>query len=799
MSRLVYAFLLLLTVFSPVFAQPTNFGEPFALTNTRYATAGGVPRLVSNGSEPFLFWATEGRIRVTKYVPGQARLGRAVLEDNALMPYAQFEVVWTGTHFLVATTELPAGKRILGRIVDRNGIPQGETFTIVDGVFPHLASNGTQTLLAYDSPAGVYVVLLGADGRPAGKPVHVMTGPWSLSLVATRNGFALLVPKGERGASLFRFDTAGRITSERGFPGQIPLATLATDGERLLALWQEYTFLIANVIDASNAVTHRLSLHEIVDGPDFARVNTLAAAWSGSEWTAAYNTTSANATAFHVVQLDANVSAELAHETRDAYVVQPSLLNLGGRVLAAWVPRGEATLPPVATPSAFAPIAITALPLANGHEVASYAPAQQTLLATATSNDALLVVWRESGDLRDALRAGVRKADGSWTEREIAPYARDNAVAGSDGREFVVITDGFTDSTIIRLDQNGAPIGSPLVVELLRAYDIAWNGRTYAIATSGPNVRTLTPSGTLSAATTVAPDYGLESAIATDGNDFYLAWTIGGTIMCTCPPYSIGLAGMALRSDLTPREAAPRRFVEDGGADWPAVVWDGQAYVVAWANYDEDSVLASRVSLLAGVPSTSHAIATGFATEVTATAVSGGTAILWKTYDDNRHHVRFLHRDGTLSPVIDLDRATGRGKLETLASDKLAYVHSSVEDGEPHHGTRRIMMRIGTTAPPLGAPDAPRLTGQSRGRRSFVLEWNEPSPNVNGYRVEYRVGDGQWNEFEGFLPREQRQYAYDTQNTRDVAFRVRAFNDGGAGAYSNVVTIPAPSRRRAVR
>jgi hypothetical protein len=70
---------------------------------------------------------------------------------------------------------------------------------------------------------------------------------------------------------------------------------------------------------------------------------------------------------------------------------------------------------------------------------------------------------------------------------------------------------------------------------------------------------------------------------------------------------------------------------------------------------------------------------------------------------------------------------------------------------------------------------------------------------VNGYRLEYRIDDDAWVEYEQWFPpgaqsKSIRQPSFGTQ----FAFRVRAFNDGGAGEYSPTA-VTKPSRRRAVR
>jgi hypothetical protein len=82
---------------------------------------------------------------------------------------------------------------------------------------------------------------------------------------------------------------------------------------------------------------------------------------------------------------------------------------------------------------------------------------------------------------------------------------------------------------------------------------------------------------------------------------------------------------------------------------------------------------------------------------------------------------------------------------------------------------------------------------------SFLLEWSAPPQPVNGYRIEYRLGqNGAWNELDTFYDSTARSATIAPWRNATFEFRMRAWNDGGVGAYSNVVTI-APSKQRSVR
>lgn len=80
------------------------------------------------------------------------------------------------------------------------------------------------------------------------------------------------------------------------------------------------------------------------------------------------------------------------------------------------------------------------------------------------------------------------------------------------------------------------------------------------------------------------------------------------------------------------------------------------------------------------------------------------------------------------------------------------------------------------------------------------IEWTPPPQPVIGYRVEYRVSDGSWNELGQWFDAHETQafWTAPLQPGVTYAFRVRAFSDNGTSAYSNAPVI-FTAKRRAVR
>jgi hypothetical protein len=120
-----------------------------------------------------------------------------------------------------------------------------------------------------------------------------------------------------------------------------------------------------------------------------------------------------------------------------------------------------------------------------------------------------------------------------------------------------------------------------------------------------------------------------------------------------------------------------------------------------------------------------------------------------------------------------------------------------VSPDAPHYNVPRLGIAIMGNAG-FPEPEIPRLTVREHDDR-FIADWTRPRGPVNGYRLEYRIDDGGWIEYEDwFAPTETNIAIRKPSFGTTFAFRVRAFNDAGAGAYSVAVT-PVGRKRRAAR
>jgi len=773
--RLPVRYLLLFLLAPTLFAQVPPFGAPFPLSNTRYGTAPGVPLLRSDGRDAFLFW-TDSQLRVTRLLPGEQHVGRPVF-DLPVANSFDFDVVWTGAHFLVAAVVRDGSSyRIVGRIVESTGHPSGETFTIAANASqPRMAFDGRHVLLLYTS-AQTSVRLLTPDGQPAGEEREI-SGFRSAPPALASNGerFAAILPDPD-GAQLVLMNEQGAVVSTERLTSTAYYWTIASDGERFLAVSADTDKPEALLFDANGRQAGAL----VLDASDPLFYRNPDAAWTGSKWVVSY--IAGTRDELRIAELD-SVAASVVSRQSVAGVLG-AVTTADGRIVASWSDNSV--------------IYASELPLAPERvQPVSYAATQQRLLATATSATATLVVWQEYGNGRGSIRGGVRTRDGRWREREIALTAS-GAIAASDGREFVVILD----DTVIRLDAEGqrVPFGFTRVVAF-RPTGIAWNGRNFGlIGVDAGALRTalLTPAGVVTEAATLPFDQGTAAApmIASNGNGFLAAWFFAppcSPVDEFCTPK--GLSGAHLNASVHATDPEPVVFAKDEAMLGAGVAWNGHRYAVAWSSATSGVAAAHLAAsgiekvILAKPP---------FALNVSVSPIGDAVAVGWTEDGDAR--VAIVNDNGNATAPVTIHReptTPWSARLATFSDGTIQFIRSSIQQAAPHHGTSHVMMSVGSFAlPPL--PEAPRLTAR-RDDGVARLEWSAPPQRVSGYRVEYRVGDGVWNEVESWLDADRRSLLVNLPwPAATYTFRVRAWSDAGTGGYSQNAVVN-PGRRRGVR
>jgi hypothetical protein len=807
---------LLLPFLLPVSTQALQFGDAYWLTNTRYGTVPGEARLASNGDDVFLFWISAGSVRVTKLVDGVKRVGRPVLSTSGTS-IDDFDVVWNGSNFVVAATK---DYNIIGRLVDRTGEPIAGEFMVNGNAFaPRLAFNGSTILLLHRGVgfSGVGSLPLTKNGVAAGYGGQAVQLIGESFAVASNGTGFMAISASFLNVQLVHFNANGVISGTSELAGSANAGSrevaIATNGSRYFASWlEDRAGGFATTADDSGAAM-RIRFAEQTDATYAAP----SAVWSGSDYVLAYLRNDSSGAALQTVHFDAQAAPTTTDPEQPAADASKAtaMLHKSGRVLIAWNRDEDAVVGelPVAAPS---------------DAWSTFGAAAQTLLATATSADATLVVWSERVNGASSVRVGVREHDGDWSERLLANTDVVHAVAASDGTNFLIVTTGADRASVAyRVDARGVVFGRATQIPF-EATGVAWNTSRYGIIGERASqtqewnndvvAATLSATGALSPVTLIraADETGTsdEPAIASEGSNFLAVWLATDNPFCPFPCIvSTGVEGARLGSDLARLDAtdlsiAPRSAVTSP----PAIAWNGSEYVVA-----SDDYLTMNVAFVSPSGAVSRKILADSKTIVRAPQAkaigSGRVVVAWSDRGTGfpggakytpRHQFAFVHGNGTIEPAGAIaDDASDRFALSADAN-RIFYVSNIAWADAPHHGASRVAMRVAHHwAAGLPAPVPPpvqEVTAHLEDGR-MVVEWSGGGAGAapSGYRIEYRVGDGAWNEVAAW-------YGWQTFRASlvmpdNTAFRVRAFGEGGASlpsAPTPALRLPTP-KRRAVR
>ncbi|HYO78468.1 MAG TPA: hypothetical protein VE010_18555, partial [Thermoanaerobaculia bacterium] len=562
--RPVIAAALLLTA-TVASAQSLSFGERFPLTNTRYVTtSAGESRLVSNGREFFLFWRTGNNVRLTKLIAGDRRGGRHVMSKVDDM-----DVTWTGSHFLVVGS---LQGTIHGQLVDASGEPEGSPFVIGSGSMPRLAASANGVLMVYADTElkGAMLTPRGTMVAPAQLPASLVNG-----YAVTSNGTGFAVAIGEPSfIEVVMLDGAGRHTSRTvayNAPRPVVSVDVASNGDGYLLAWSTYgEQKKALRLDADGTARAPVTFEEPTQGETAGGV--VDAAWTGVNWAVAYTTHKPQLVTpeLHVAWLEP-IYANVIGRDAQRHGVFPSLASANGRALLTW--RAEYG----------GPVLSADLPQAAEASPVTHAAADQTLVAATSSTNATLVVWREAGAGGITTRFGLRGRDGSWLERELVP-ALTQAVAASDGQEFVIVTPQQASGSIARfVNEQGRTVGQPVAIPF-PVRSIEWSGSDYVLSRSyygaagDPEFARLSRGGVLTVGSPrPADEWRLVNGIASNGRTTIGLWLFEEECPITCPV--MGRVKFArLGANLQPIET-PRLLVDEilQGA---AIIWDGRRFLV---------------------------------------------------------------------------------------------------------------------------------------------------------------------------------------------------------------------------
>lgn len=782
--RTSLAFLLALA--PALLGQSLFFGDAVPQTHTRYGAFGAEPRLTTNGQNAFLLWANEEKVRVTKLVDGEKRAGQPVLDVN----HGWFDVVWTGSHFLVAAYDRRVSSdEIRGRLLNANGDPIGDSFTITARFGrPRLAFDGARVLMVYGPTSGeMYSMLLRPDGTQASDPHHQVLSPWqSIEAVVAKGGPGFVTATSM--LDQVRITTVhanGEIAAAPQFalpPVPERRVAVGNNGQDALAVWTNGSAAAELTTVRANGM---ISGRTAIVGTENSTA--AAVAWNGTKWVVSTIASGKLQTRL----IDATTGTQVLAQSAAHEHSPVSLVSLNGRTLAAW--RGT---------DAGQSVLVRDVSVSNNGDTAAFGAAEQTFHTATSSHDAALVVWSELRDGRRTLHAGARTTSGGWNESRIGDE-EDAPLASSDGNLFLVVKKSSSGWTAVTLTNTAAFTASTPLVTSFTPTGIAWDGAGWVLigVSTQSNIYAVRvmPWGAVSAPVLIAEhreNRSLENPRIVWGSDgFFAVWQDSKFTACfpICDPYESVLHGARLtptlqRIDVQSLELAPDEAVS------PDVFWDGSRYVIFWLN---DGALETRTVRpnASGSGITRVAGAQIDTSEVRATQTSFGAAI---TSNDGEV---LLVRDGALITRYDLGRASAKDALVNLGTE-VAYVQTAVQDEMPYHGAPHLFLRVGGVIPPSNVPDPPRIVRASMmdGGNLMLVDWTPPVDPVNGYRIEYRVNDGLWNELDQWF--DAATTSISIRPWLDGAryqFRIRAWSDAGVSGYSIPATVRLLGRRRSVR
>jgi hypothetical protein len=772
-------------------AAAAPFGELFPVTNTRYRSVGGGARLVANDRDFFLFWTAAGKVRAARVDDGEARVSHVALDSGE-----GFDVAWTGEHYVIVSTRratlFPYASAVIGRVLDSEAHPVGAEFTIAipDGQQPRIAVGEHSIAMVYAIAASqeTRLVLLSRNGRTIETPSRVIA-PRGTSHAVTRHGDGFMAIIGIKGGiRAARLDRQGQTAAESTFAAepqdQPRYVAVASNGATMLAIWCEHGKTVAITVDENAGFGAPIELDRL-SGFTYSP----SVVWNGARWVVSHHHSQSSPSLNKAVftQLDWRGQTILTREETADQNVIPSIAALDGRVLAAWLANG-----------ANKNLVVAELPLARQKRLKTpWLASQQTLLATASSADATLTVWSEIVGGGVSIHTGLRSLQGQWSERQLTtmldPSIQLKALAASDGNGFAVVLSSPSMSVIHLVDPSGRPSGA-LSLPVPWADVMAWNGTNYGVINREGDGVLVSPSGVVSAKVSTNTDFE-PVALASDGHGFFLTgYTMGCFADITCVPTPDEIRGARLGPDLKRLDPEDFRVPHHDAPEVVGAAWDGSRYFLIGNNPGTGSYLSYIP------PSPPYLLETkplnNFMDSVAMTLLRDGTIAI-----ANRArtvtHMSFVNGEGTILHTSNVDGIIDAPRLEPLAGGGVALLASSVLNAAPHDGTSRIVMAIARPSDVL-PPGAPRV-GVRVQNGVIRVDWSAPSGTVNGYRLEYRVDDDEWVEWEQwFGPGEQNKSIRQPSFGTHFAFRVRAFNDGGAGPYSTPASTK-PSRRRAVR
>jgi hypothetical protein len=768
--------LALLLIAPTITAQLTSFGDPVPLTDTRYGAFGGEVKLVSAGVDAYVFWEHAGKVRMAKVIPGVNRVSRPVLDIHG----SAFDVVWTGSHFVVAGAPSGNPDSFVTRAVRGDGEPVGPAQVLPDamGDTPRLAFNGTEGMLVYRRDATTYAAILNPDGTPRGTPPQpIVYGTASDRLAIASDGTRFLVMNA--GAASVRFTTVtrngavtGSLVVAEDFMSREREVALSASGDTFIAVWQQKEAGPLVMLEVRPGRTRRI----VPETEDATSPSVLAGA--GGRVDLAYFRDGA----FHVQDGFGNDRVPQTPASEGS----TSLASMNGHVLSAWHGRDGTILTRDLDD-----------PASRGRQTA-FGAAGQELLATASAPHAALIIWSESDG---AVYAGIRAATGAWTEGKIGEPGETVIAAASDGARFAVLKKTSAGGTVLTFLDDSAGVAGQTPDLGFRGMDLTASGSTYAIAGVNAEGHLVMALASAAGGGTAQPPrivstrldgHDIENVrVASNGLRYLAVWQDTRFEVCfpVCNPYVSAIRAVEVDAQLLPVDGGGPLAIAADPAIHPDVAWDGDSrYVVVW---NRRGVVETRSVRSKSLTSVVRIDGTALGQNAPrAVPVPFGVGLTFAT-----NQIVVL-REG-----VEVERRTFDGVVanDALVSvgRRIDHLQTVIRDEMPYHGARRIFVRTAESTGPDPRPTAPHIA--VHGLAPMRVHWTAARNSVNGYRVEYSVNDGAWNELDEWFDRDELSFSIEPWIPgANYRFRVRALSLWGASDYSNEAA-PRTTKRRAVR
>jgi hypothetical protein len=522
------------------------------------------------------------------------------------------------------------------------------------------------------------------------------------------------------------------------------------------------------------------------------------AVWSGSDWVISYVYQVQLSQQLRTVHLDANATTVTKRETEVQLsadtVPAVGLARFNNGVRVAW--SGDRF------PSSTG-LSVATLPLTQSSgTLVTHDASDQHLLAAAGNSAVSIFLWNELTDGYETTWLGISNFAGLWIERKLSVLAVSAKIIPGEG--FLVIADDGDFPIAFRLDENGTQLGDVVTFEY-KVTDAAWNDFIWVlVGVKDGNVvaAEMTSTGQVSTPKLIK-NQADSPAIASDGHEFLVVWRQEGP--CTLPCNAPTIIHGTLMDDQRVRlDASDLDFSPSLHAGAPDVAWDADSdrYVVSWTDIEE--VLTRQVLEDKSLSPSNRRLFLGLheQKDLSLLSTNGMVAATWS--DAGVTRLAFLNVLGDIGKLYSFthngDHVIAPAQLLNTPDGDTGIVFEEVMPEAPFYGAARLQIALSSPFA-TNVPQKPTLTATRLPSGVIELKWNTNDTNLNGFRIETRIGNGPWLELEQFLPYTNRSTTFTPLSTQTHSFRIRAFSDEGVGPYSNEASVvfATDNKRRAVR